>query len=81
MSAIRNMYRSFISVMVCFIITFLLGYIWPYIAGHAWLKSACIIIGCLILVFIFQKSYRKQHEFIDKRIQEAISEKENDMQL
>lgn len=73
MSAIRNMYRSFISTMICFIISYLFSFVWPYIVGYAWLKSVLIVIGCLMLVLLFQKSYKKQHDFVDGRIQEIIT--------
>lgn len=77
MSAIRNMYRSFISAMMCFMITFLFGFVWPYISENIWVKSALVVIGSLALVLLFQKSYGKQHRYVEERIQEAMSEKKD----
>lgn len=76
MSTINNMYRTFISVMICFIVTFGFSFLWPMIGDIIWIRIILIVAGSGFLTYLFQRSYTKQDKFIVKRVNEAIGDDE-----
>lgn len=68
LSETNNMYRTLISVLVCLLLTRIYSQLqsaYPWFAGYA----PSVVIVVLLILFAF--SYKKQTEYITKRISEA----------
>lgn len=63
-----NMYRTFASLFICLFITILIDRIWPIISVDDYYKITFIAISFILLAILFAFSYRKQTNYITKRI-------------
>lgn len=71
-SEINNMYRTFISMFVILLLIVVYENISKFITLNDTFKA---ILGLLALTFLFLFSYRKQTEYINKRIRSMDDEK------
>jgi uncharacterized membrane protein len=71
-SEINNMYRTFISMFVILLLIVIYEYISEFIPLNDAFKT---ILGLLVLTFLFLFSYRKQTEYINKRIRSQDDKK------
>ena len=76
LSTINNMYRTFISLPVCVMVTVLLDCLWAVIPHFEWIKKAIVILGCVLLIVIFVKSYKKQTGYVASRVQTVLRNQE-----
>ena len=68
LSAINNMYRTFTAVALCLIFTVGFSLFWEEIQGCDCSKPVVIIIGFIILMIVFGKSYIKQTDYVASRV-------------
>ena len=76
LSAINNMYRVLTSTMFCLFITIIIGYLWDsvIVKFKNWILP--IVIFALMIVFVF--SYRKQTDYVKKRIKTVLKDEHID---
>ena len=66
LSTINNMYRTYTAVALSLFLTVAFSFLWEVIKGYDWSSP---MIGCVILMTIFEKSYIKQTSYVASRIQ------------
>lgn len=76
--AISNMYRTFASLSVCLICTVALDGIWLTIFADDSCRIVLIIAFFAFLAILFMFSYRKQADYITKRISAVLEKEENE---
>lgn len=76
LSAINNMYRTFVSVSVCLVATVLFNWLWIVIPHFDWIKKAIVIVGCVLLTVLFVESYKKQTGYVVSRVQTVLKHKD-----
>lgn len=79
LATVNNMYRTFVAVFICLLLTVLLDLLWPFVSSIEWLKSLVICMGCIVLIIVFSCSYKKQTGYVLKRVNtvmEQIKKKE-----
>lgn len=72
---ISNMYRTFAALSICIPVTIIIDKIWPYISENIYYKMVALVIGFILLTTLFIFSYRKQTDFITKKISHVINHK------
>lgn len=77
LSAINNMYRTFISVSICILTTVLFNWLWTVIPHFDWIKKVIVIVGCVLSTILFVKSYKKQTGYVVSRVKAVLKFKEN----
>lgn len=84
LSRINNLYRTFISLIICFCLTFALNLFWDSISNSLFGRLFLILFLGSGMLFIFQKSYKKQAMYVIARVNSvndnAKEEKENSLQ-
>lgn len=80
LSTINNMYRTYTAVAFCLLLTVIFSFVWGLIRGLDLSKPAVIVVGCLILMVIFGKSYIKQSDYVAGRVKK-INEMNKDSAL
>lgn len=80
LSMINNMYRTFVAAFLCLLATVLLDLCWPLVSTIIWLKTLIVILGCLLLTLIFTYSYKKQTEYVAKRVSVVLEHTKNNQE-
>lgn len=65
LSAVNNMYRTFVSMFLFLLIVVIVNKAFPYI----WSRGSFIIISCLVMIVLFAFSYRKQTRYVRSQIE------------
>ncbi len=68
LSTINNMYRTYTAVALCLIITVAFSFLLTLFKKNDWSKPAVTLIGCVLLMLIFGKSYIKQTGYVANRV-------------
>ena len=78
LSAVNNMYRTFVSVAVCLLLTVLADLVWTQLpqSCRGCLKSIIVLMFCGALAWLFTKSYRKQTGYVVDRIKTVLEVEE-----
>lgn len=74
LSAVNNMYRTFISVSLCIFLTALADIVWGWMSKYGWTLQAFTMVGCIVLAVIFAKSYKKQAGYVVSRVKSVLDE-------
>ena len=69
---ISNMYKAFASLFVCLILTIIVNSVWPVILANKCYKILAFIMFFALLSILFIFSYRKQTNYITKRIKSIV---------
>ena len=76
LSAINNMYRTFISVSVCLLFTVLLDLIWGVTPDPLFKivkkRTALVILACVSLIILFVKARKKQTRYLVSRVKTVL---------
>lgn len=77
LSAINNMYRTFVSVAVCLFFTVIADIIWRQIPQSCseCIKTFIVMVFCVVLGSIFAKSYNKQIGYVVNRVKIVLKDK------
>lgn len=67
LSIINNMYRTYISLVLCVLLSVILGYCWPLIICSKDRMLYFSLAVCFSLVVLFICAYRKQTKYIFER--------------
>lgn len=78
---ISNMYRTFASLSFCLIFTVALDMMWLSVLADYRCKMVAIITFFAFLVVLFTLSYKKQAEYITKRISCIMAKEETEQEL
>ncbi len=73
LSLIGDMYRTLASVSICVLLTIILDLLKvnTMIFSISWVKIITVIIGCVIMAFIFRSAYVKQAYYIRSRVRKC----------
>ncbi|MGO5315167.1 hypothetical protein ACTQ1O_12315 [Bilifractor sp. LCP21S3_A7] len=74
LSMTNNVYRTFISLCLCLAVTIILNAIFP----KFWTYALSRVIGCGSLMILFIFSYRKQTDYIRRRVYKALGKKDSE---
>ena len=75
LSTVNNMYRTFVSAMVCLVITIIADCIRKVIPANEILRTGIILLICIGLAWLFLKSYQKQTGYVVSRAREILQMK------
>lgn len=64
-SAINNMYRTFVSVFLCLLIFIALNKCVP----DVWNRNSFLIVACVAMIILFAFSYRKQTSYVRSQVE------------
>ena len=85
LSTMNNVYRTFIALPICVLLTVLLDLIWNYTPESICIverKTAFVILACIGLALILNKAYKKQSWYVANRAKTILAienaEHEND---
>lgn len=74
LSTVNNVYRTFVAMFACLILTIIGWLIWKRVGAPGWLKWPIMILGILLMGVLLAFSYRKQTTYIAGRVR-AMNEK------
>lgn len=74
LSAVNNMYRTFVSVSLCILLTVLADIAWSWLPKCEWTIQAFTMAGSIALAAIFAKSYKKQTGYVVSRVKTVLNE-------
>lgn len=69
-SSLNNMYRSFESLGICVLVTYMFSVVWQGIGVTEFVIRLLAVVGLLSLVLLFALSSKKQTRYLTKRVQE-----------
>lgn len=75
LSGKNNVYRSMIAVFLCFLIAKIYELTLHHVVMSFHLGDAAAIIGTIILMILFAFSYRKQTDYVRKRVNKVLKMK------
>ena len=86
LSTMNNMYRTFIALPLCVLLTVLLDLVWCYTPESIFIiverKTVFVILACVGLALLFNKAYKKQSWYVANRARTILAidnaEPEND---
>ena len=77
LAATNNMYRTFIALPLCVLLTVLLDLVWCYIPESICIiverKTTIVILACIGLALLFNKAYKKQSWYVANRAKTILA--------
>jgi hypothetical protein len=74
LSMVNNMFLCLTATVLCILLTVLYNFLQPKIYLLGINSNLFTVIGCILLVLLFAFSYKKQTEYVKKRVEFVLAE-------